>query len=122
MFVNTVCVSPTYYFIIRFQKKLLFKNRIIFKGGFKHPGNFKQHMATHLRSGKLPPLGEKRPADENNKKPLGTTSKMLKVDSIIICALCNQEFPNEDSLQDHISEHHVREFVFRSKWIKLLIT
>jgi hypothetical protein len=77
-----------------------------FIGGFKHPGNFKQHLASHLRSGK-PGLGEKRVVDENSLTQSGPSPKQLKKGQGWPCNSCNKEFTNEDKLVQHVNEDHL---------------
>eukprot|EP00093_Oithona_nana_P013552 13552.XXX_142509_144428_1 [CDS] Oithona nana genome sequencing. len=84
---------------------------------FKHPGNYKQHLASHMRNTKFEPSAVTNSINKVNSM-LGQASKPLPLASgasstaaadsmqMVACPECHLEFPGIDLLQAHISVSH----------------
>lgn len=81
---------------------------------FKHPGNYKQHLASHMRNTKFESAGSSISNSLNKVNsmfgqlgqalplPKGLESNM----QMVACPECHLEFPGIDLLQAHISVSH----------------
>ena len=81
---------------------------------FKHPGNYKQHLASHMRNTKFEPISVSNSLNKVNsmlgQQPLksagqGNASSTESM-QMVACPECHLEFPGIDLLQAHISVSH----------------
>lgn len=75
---------------------------------FKHPGNYKQHLASHMRSTKFEPSSVTNSINKVNSILGQHQPKIEKPDTMqmVACPECHLEFPGVDLLQAHISVSH----------------
>ena len=76
---------------------------------FKHPGNYKQHLASHMRSTKFEPSSVSNSINKVNSilgQPKINEAKAGDSMQMVACPECHLEFPGIDLLQAHISVSH----------------
>merc|ERR1719219_2953963 len=72
---------------------------------FKHPGNYKQHLASHMRNTKFEPSSVSNSLNKVNSM-LGQQPMKSDAMQMVACPECHLEFPGIDLLQAHISVSH----------------
>ena len=75
---------------------------------FKHPGNYKQHLASHMRNTKFEPGSVSHSLSKVNSMfgQKSNSSSSLDAMQMVACPECHLEFPGIDLLQAHISVSH----------------